>query len=120
MTTQTQTTSEQAIVVAKTFLLKKFDGYVYPIAPTDEDGNELPYDSGCVPHGSCHVTQVVSATCESETEEHYIINVDLEWIWSDGEEEEDEREEIPDFPTFEVTVYKDGLSCDDDSYERID
>lgn len=55
MTAQTTTTSEQAIEVAKAFLLKKYDGFVYPIAPTDEDGNELPYDSGCVPWGSSTV-----------------------------------------------------------------
>lgn len=97
-------TEQQAIEAAKAHVLETFTEYAYPIPPTDEWGNELDYEPGCVPWVRCTGIWLKGAF-STDVDEHFFtisVFVDLEW----NEEGEEVAKEIDS--CFEVWVPVDG------------
>jgi hypothetical protein len=114
---------EEAIKLAREYLLRQLNGYAYPVVPTDDDGNQEPYEPGCVPWVvlvDIKITDAFIEDPELDEDGDLTVRVDATLIW-EGEEEESESEDAEVEAIYAVVVGYDkegDLVCWD--YERVD
>jgi hypothetical protein len=125
METKLAINHEAAKQLARDYIEETFRGYAYPIIPTDDDGNAMRYEVGCVPWVSCTSVSVDRVYVEDEELDangDLTVLVDVFTTWTKDTKDDDDDDYDPGVEaTYEVIIgYNDETKLVCFNYERVD